>query len=961
MKDLALTQSILLSIMNIPFFKHRRSRTYGTIKETADRDEMGESFLRAHWPVIWRAVLALGALGFVFGSIMVIWISKDLPDPNKLNERKVAESTQIFDRTGEHLLYEIYQSQKRTIVGFDAMSPWIPKATIAVEDKYFYEHSGIRVVSIIRAAVNNLLGRSAGSGGASTLTQQLIKNTIVGDQHSIFRKIKEAILALRLEKKYSKEDILKMYLNEMPYGSTNYGVEAASQSYFRKASKDLDISESATLAALLKAPSRYLNNANLLRDRRDLVIRLMFDQGMITEEQKIAAQGSALRIYTNSGIMNAPHFVLYVKQMLADKYGENTVDTAGLKVITTLDYDKQLEAEKIVKEQGDKFAKSADANNAALVAVDPKTGQILAMVGSRDFNNEEIDGQFNVAVLGLRQPGSSFKPFVYTAAFEKGYTPETVIYDTITNFDLSGAKAYEPHNYDGKEHGLVTIRKALQGSLNIPAVKTMYLVGEKETIEFASRFGYTSFTGDYGLSLVLGGGEVNLLEHTMAYATLANNGTYLPSVSILEIQNPDGSKAFEWKQDAGREAVKPEIAATIAGVLSDDKSRQYIFGANSTLTLGDRPVAAKTGTTNDYKDAWTMGYTPSLTVGVWVGNTTPKPMKGGGNTLAGTIWNQFMRFSLKDTPAETFPTPPTNTATKPVLRGADGGIRLPINSSNGKIAVSTTPPNLIVERTYLLPHDILHYVDREDPTGPAPLNPLDDPQYDNWEGGLRAWIDKSNGEGANLILEEPPTVLDDGSNAEFAPVVTITSLSQGSNVTDENITLSCDATSPRGVTNVVFYVDGKLVATVNNPPFTTNFNTGRLTKGNHILKVVASDDQSNTGLASLTFSFNGAMGAPDIDWSEEGPLTLEKTDYPKEMRLTPFRYDTMKIVKIFLKGPTGPIKYIYNFSPVTDKLAGDQLSFTWNNYPGAGTYILQAEMTDTENRTVIKELEVMVK
>lgn len=947
--------------MKFSLFDKRRTRTYGEIKPANGTNGNQISFVRAHWPIIWRLAAAVVALGFITVSLMVVWISKDLPDPNKLNERKVAESTQIFDRTGEHLLYEIYQNQKRRIVDYSEMSPWIPKATIAVEDKFFYEHSGIRVVSIVRAAVNNFLGRKAGSGGASTLTQQLIKNTIVGDQHSIFRKIKEAILALRLEKKYSKDDILKMYLNEMPYGSTNYGVEAASQSYFRKPSKDLDIAESATLAALLKAPSRYLNNASLLRDRRDLVIRLMYDQGMITEEQKKESQGQALRIYTSSGIMNAPHFVLYVKQLLADKYGENTVDTAGLKVITTLDYDKQLEAEKIVKEQGDKFSKSANADNAALVAIDPKTGQILAMVGSRDFNNEDIDGQFNVAVLGLRQPGSSFKPFVYTAAFEKGYTPETVIYDTITNFDLSGKKPYQPNNYDGKEHGLVTIRTALQGSLNIPAVKTMYLVGEKETIDFASRFGYTTFTGDYGLSLVLGGGEVNLLEHTMAYAALANNGTYLPPVSILEIQNPDGSKAFEWKQDPGHEAVKPEIAATIANVLSDDPARQYIFGANSTLTLGDRPVAAKTGTTNDYKDAWTMGYTPSLTVGVWVGNTTPKPMKGGGNTLAGTIWNQFMRFALKGTPVETFPTPPETTVTKPVLRGSNGGIRLPINTTNGKIAVSTTPPNLVTERTYLPPHDILHYVNREDPTGPAPLNPADDPQYENWESGLRAWIEKSNDSGANLVLEEPPTEVDDGSNAEFAPTISVVTPTSGAVLTDPNITLSVEATSPRGVTNVVFYIDNKLVATFNNPPFVTTYHTDKLNQGNHVFKVVASDDQGNVGSSATTFAFAGAMGLPDIDWTEDSPVVLEKSDYPREVKITPFRYDAMKLVKVFLKGPSGPTKYIYNFSPVTDKLLGDHLSFTWKTYPGAGTYILQAEMTDTENRVITKDLEVVVK
>ena len=389
--------------MPIPQLQQRQSRVYGTVGSKKDWK----------WPKFptpkqgWFKKLAIFglvslALFFIAGTITVIVVSRDLPDPNKLTEREVAQSTKIYDRTGQHLLYEVYQNQKRTLINLDQMSEWIPKATIAIEDKHFYEHGGIQPLSILRAAFNNLIGRKTGSGGASTLTQQLIKNTMVGNEYSIFRKIKEAILAYQLEKRYTKDEILKMYLNEIPYGSTNYGVEAASQSYFHKSAKDLDLSEAATLAAMIQAPSRYLNDLDSLRNRRDTVLKLMFDQGYITEEQKNVAQNLALRLYRSGGILDAPHFVLYVRQLLADQFGEQAIDTGGLKVITTIDYDKQKLAEQIVKEEGDKLAKSANANNASLVAIDPKTGQILALVGSRDYYNDEIDGQFNVAVLGRR-------------------------------------------------------------------------------------------------------------------------------------------------------------------------------------------------------------------------------------------------------------------------------------------------------------------------------------------------------------------------------------------------------------------------------------------------------------------------------------------------------------------------------------------------------------------------------
>lgn len=942
-------------IMPIP--KLNSKRRYGHLNSDQNLSPQEK---RKRWLKIIGLVAAVGvSASFIIGTIVVAWISRDLPDPDKLNSRQVSQSTKIYDRTGEHLLYEVYQNQKRTLVDLDKIADFAKQATIAVEDKHFYEHSGVRVVSIIRAGFNNIIGRRAGSGGASTLTQQLIKNTIIGDEHSLFRKLKEAILALRLEKKYTKDQILKLYLNEIPYGSTNYGIEAASQAYFKKSAADLTLAEAATLAAIPKAPSKYLKDLDALRDRRDLVLALMYDQGMISEDQKKEAQGVALRVFKNAGPMEAPHFVLYVKQLLADQFGERAIDEGGLKVITSLDYDKQKAAEAIVKELGDKNAKDAKANNAALVSIDPKTGQILALVGSRDYNNDEINGQFDVATLGKRQPGSSFKPFVYTFAFERGYTPETVLYDVTTNFDTRVGGDYTPKNYDGKEHGLVTIRRSLQGSLNIPAVKTLYLVGSADTIEFAKRFGYTTLTGDYGLSLVLGGAEVNLLEHTNAYATLANNGLYNKPVSILKVTSNAGENMYEWIPTPGQEAVKPEVAATISSVLSDDEARAWIFGAHGNLTLPDRPVAAKTGTTNDNKDAWTLGYTPSLATGVWVGNTIPSPMKAGGNALAGTIWNKYMKQALKGTAPETFPTPPTNDAQKPVLMGGNGGITLDINSETGKIAVSSTPNNLITQRTFLPPHDILHYVDRADPRGPAPAFPTDDPQYENWEKALQVWMTKQQTTN-NITFQEPPTEFDNGQRSELSPEINFIFPVEGTVFTSREMNIQVTAAAPRGVAKVIYQIDNQPIGTATTFPFNLNYYAQKLNKGPHTLSAVAVDDQGNSSEKNITFAMQAELDPPSFDWFDSETLTLRPDDYPRVFNIIPFRWDDIKKIDIYLSSDSNTPRLIYNFNHQEDKLFNNMLNFTWKKSPGIGEHQLRAVMTDNANRTTDKTLLITV-
>ena len=947
--------------MPIPQLTH--SRHYGRLPDSdpAPRKEKKAYNRKKLLKTLGWAALIGALVLFIAGTAVVAWISRDLPDPNKINDRQVSQSTKIYDRTGEHMLYEIYQNQKRTLVNLDQIAASALKATVAVEDKNFYQHGGIQVKSIIRASFNNLIGRKSGSGGASTLTQQLIKNAIVGDERrgfaGYFRKIKEAILAIRLEKKYSKDQILKLYLNEIPYGSTNYGIEAASQSYFHKSAMDLTLAESATLAAIPKAPSRYLKDLDALRDRRDLVLALMYEQGYITEEEKKEAQGIALRIFRTGGPMDAPHFVLYVKQLLADKFGERAIDEGGLQVITTLDYDKQKIAEKIVKELGDKNAKDAKANNAALVSIDPKTGQILALVGSRDYNNDEINGQFDVATLGKRQPGSSFKPFVYTAAFEKGYTPSTVLYDVSTNFDARAGEEYTPKNYDGKDHGLVTMRKALQGSLNIPAVKTLYLVGSASMIDFAKKFGYTTLTGDYGLSLVLGGAEVNLLEHTNAYATLANNGIYNEPVSLMKVTSNLGEVLYQWKEVEGQEAVAPELAATIADVLTDDEARSFIFAPHGNLTLPDRPVAAKTGTTNDNKDAWTLGYVPSLATGVWVGNTIPSPMKAGGNTLAGAIWNKFMKETLKDVPPETFPAPPENDAQKPVLRGHNDGIILNINSETGKIANSSTPENLITPRTYLPPHDILHYVIKDDPRGANPAFPADDPQYSAWETGLQAWVERQQG---SVVLQEPPTEYDNVQSSALAPTLEFVSPTEGAVLTSRQIDIQVKATAPRGVTKVMYQIDGHSVGSSAQFPFNLSYYAQTLLKGPHMLSAVAVDDAGNSTQRNINFALQAEFDPPNFQWFDGESVDIKTDEFPRVINLVPFRWDDTKQIDIYLSANGGASKLIYNFNHKEDQLVNNQLTFTWKNSPGVGEYVLKAVLTDNAGRKVEKVLEVVV-
>ncbi|MCK4554757.1 PBP1A family penicillin-binding protein, partial [Candidatus Parcubacteria bacterium] len=729
-----------------------------------------------------KFIIIIIILTGIFGLVAVAWLSRTLPDPNRLMERQVAQTTKIYDRTGEIILYEIHGDQKRTLVSLDEIPEYLKNATIAIEDKDFYQHGGFSFWAIFRTAVTNVLrGQKA---GGSTLTQQLIKNAVLTTEKTYTRKIKELLIAYKVEKKFTKDEILQMYLNEIPYGSTAYGVQAASQRYFGKSVQEISLAEAAILAALPKAPSRYSpygSNKDLLIARQHYALDSMAKHGYISEEKAETAKAAELKFKEQTDNIIAPHFVMYVKELLAEKYGEKMIEQEGLKIYTTLDLYKQEIAEQVIQERCEKNKTNYNAWNAALISLDPKTGQIFAMVGSRDYFAEsepedcvsgrscKFEPNDNVTIRG-RQPGSSFKPIVYAAAFAKGYTPDTVLYDVVTNFSTT-AKQYEPHNYDNQEHGPVTIRKALAGSLNIPAVKTIYLAGIGNVLDLADNMGYTTLKdrSRFGLSLVLGGGEIKLIEHTNAFSAFAREGKLHPITAVLKIEDKDGKVIEEHEEEKGKKVLSAKIARLINNILSDNAARAYAFGETNWLTLGSRPVAAKTGTTNDYRDAWTIGYTPSIVTGVWVGNNDNTEMKRGaaGGTVAAPIWHDYMQKVLGDTPIEYFNQPEKITTGKPVLDGKIGGeIKVKIDKSSGLLATEYTPEHLIEEKTFSQHHSILYYINKNDPRGDPAKDPVKDPQFELWESRILDWAKEQEQE---LTDEKPPTEYDNLHKPENQP------------------------------------------------------------------------------------------------------------------------------------------------------------------------------------------------
>ncbi|NIN64926.1 MAG: PBP1A family penicillin-binding protein [Anaerolineae bacterium] len=604
-------------------------------------------------------ILLLFSIAVAGGATVYAYYALTLPPAEELGARRLFMSTKIYDRHGR-LLYEVFDPNagRRTVVPIADMPQHLKDATIATEDKTFYKNPGFDPLAILRAARLNLTEGEIVSG-ASTITQQLVKNVFLSPEKTFTRKIQEAVLAQEITRRYSKDEILQLYLNEVYYGNMAYGIETAADTYFGKSARELTLAEASFLAGLPQSPSIYdpYTNLEAAKDRQKVVLGLMVKEGYITRSEADAAWAQELYFVPLRVDMKAPHFVVYVRKLLEEKYGTEMAYRGGLQVHTTLDLEMQALAQEVARER---VAALADrhVSNAAVVAMVPQTGEVLVMLGSIDFWNEAIDGQVNVA-LALRQPGSSIKPVNYLAAFEKGWTPATLIMDTKTEFPNWEGPPYVPRNYDGKEHGPVLLRQALACSYNIPAVKTLEFVGVPTMMEMARRLGITTFTDPqrYGLSLTLGGGEITLLEHTAAYAVMANGGLRIPPVVVLRIEDSKGRLIEQYSPPAGRQVISPQHAYLITHILSDNEARTPAFGPNSPLRLS-RPAAAKTGTTDDWRDSWTVGYTPDLVVGVWVGNSDNTPMDHvAGSTGAGHIWHNFMERVLAETPPKEFPIP----------------------------------------------------------------------------------------------------------------------------------------------------------------------------------------------------------------------------------------------------------------------------------------------------------------
>lgn len=889
------------------------------------------------------SILSLGAFIFVSASIYVVWISRDLPNPNQLISREVAQSTKILDRTGENVLYEIHGDQKRTLISLSDLPEHVKKAPIAIEDKNFYNHGGFSVWAMFRTAITNVVyGQTA---GGSTLTQQFIKNAILTPEKKITRKVKELVLAYRLEQKFSKDEILQMYLNEIPYGSNAYGIEAASQKYFNKHAKDLSIAEAALLAALTQAPSRYSPygpNKDLLLGRKDYVLKLMFEQGYINETEQAAALQEEIKFVEPETNIIAPHFVMYIKDILAEKYGEKMVEQEGLKIYTTLDLYKQKIAEEVITEKTADYKERYNANNASLVSIDPKTGQILAMVGSRDYFDDEIDGQVNVATRP-RQPGSSIKPIAYAALFMKGYTPDTVLYDVNTNFSSDPANPYEPKNYNLKENGPVSIRKALAGSLNIPAVKALYLAGVNDVISLAEKMGYTTLypRERFGLALVLGGAEIKLLEHTNAYSAFARDGKMSPVTSILKIEDKNGKIIEEYKPEE-IQVFDSKVARMMNSILSDNAARAFTFGLNNQLTLGDRPVAAKTGTTNDYRDAWTMGYTPSLVTGVWVGNSNNDKMKsGGGSSLAAPIWNSYMSRVLGNTPVEQFRAPDDYKTGKPIIDGQIVTQTIKVDTTTGLPATSLTPIELVSEISIPEAHSILYYVDKENPLGPNPEDPNKDPQFSLWEKGVLAWAEKHAS--SSLLLKNYGEL----HKPENKPDLSINYPKDGDTINTLSLQVEGTASARRGIQSFHYYINGNLWKSVPSTNLYINDNLPALANGYHSLTVKACDDVDNCAEKSINFNLK-IDGNNIIKTEHQINITsptngwaVSSIDFPLMINISLSNTNDIAKILVFSRNEENQqISLIQELTNISD----NNIAVTWKNRPSVGSYSLYAEL-----------------
>ncbi len=682
------------------------------------------------------ALLLLLAGGTFFVAFFLFYV----PSINDFTAVSRGETSVLYDRTGEHVLYQIHGEENRKPLPHQEIPNSLRLATIAIEDENFYNHYGIDPRAIFRALRVNI-EHGGFEQGASTITQQLARSVVLSREKTIERKIIEALLAIKLDFFLSKEEILDRYLNQVPYGSNAYGVQAAAETFFNKNASDLTLGESTLLAALPNAPtlySPYGNNTNALVKRQQLIIEKLLRNGWITKDEARAAisENALQHVVPLKRAIIAPHFVFSVLEELDQEYGRDALEHDGMHIYTTLDIEAQQRAEEAVQSGAARNA-TWGASNSALIALDAEKGEILAMVGSKDYFSKDIDGKVNVA-MSPRQPGSSFKPLVYATAFEKGYQPETLLYDLPMSFGPDGqGNEYEPQNYDGRTHGLISMRQALSNSLNIPAVQTQYLAGIDNTLTQVKKMGLVSL-GDrerYGLSLVLGSGEATLYQMANAYSVFSQEGLYQKASGILRVEDRD-HKLIKEHTIKNERVLSTETARKISSILSDNKARSMVFGGNTPLAFKDGGVAAKTGTTQEFRDAWTIGFTRRVALGVWVGNNDNTPMRSGadGVFVAAPIWRSYMDYLLTRFPATQFNEYQKVESDKPLLTG-NSPLRSVIFESEPQNSKERRARKKEIKRISGELHSILYYVNRDDPLGPTEPD-RSDPMVARFENAL---------------------------------------------------------------------------------------------------------------------------------------------------------------------------------------------------------------------------------
>ena len=812
-------------------------------------------------------------IGFGFATLLVltvlsvfVWLSKDLPSPGKLSQSS-ENATVFYDRDGK-ILFEMYKDKNRLPVSFEAIPSILKNATIAIEDKNFYKHSGFSNVGMLRSVYLLVVNRRI-SGGGSTITQQLIKNVLLDSRQTPIRKLKEIILAIAVERRYSKDEILGMYLNESPYGGSFYGVGSAAKGYFNKEPAKLSLLESAFIAGLPQSPSRYspfIGEKNAWQGRTKDVLRRMREDGYITlaQEKDALIKLPKLTFSQSRMSINAPHFVFYVKEFVEKEFGTKILDQ-GLKIKTTLSLDAQQKAEKIVKDEINEI-KKYKVGNGSVVVLDSQTDEILAMVGSYDYNNDEY-GNYNAATT-LRQPGSAVKPITYALAFEKGYTPASIVMDVKTAFPIKNQPDYIPVNYDGKFKGPSQLRFALANSLNIPAVKLVSIVGVQDFLSRADLMGMKSLapTKDnlnrFGLSITLGGGEVSLLDLTNSFAVFARGGVRKEPISVLEIKDYNNKTLFKSRPSIETRVFSPAITFLISHILSDNTARSDAFGTNSYLNIPGKTVAVKTGTTNDKRDNWAVGYTNGITVGVWVGNNDNTPMDprvASGTTGASPIWHKLMQELLKKYKDGIIEKPDNVKAVS--IDSLFGGLpkdgipsrseyfiegtepkdvspfykKVRVSKSNGKIAndIEVKSGNFEEKECYVI----------------SESDPVSFDDKNRWQEGIDAWRSEQSDDKWKC-----PTEISDNRSEDI--VVSIRNINDRSTISDKTFTVRIRTTTLYPLKNVKIFINNNEIKNYNEDKQDFEETLSVTKDGAYELKVRATNEKDKTGESAIKFGVN---------------------------------------------------------------------------------------------------------